>query len=271
MDEAERMDQGAGITAAERPLAGRRVLVTRPEGQADELVRCLEALGAEPVLCSTVRIVPPADFGPMDAAIARLTDYDWVIFTSVNGVRFFFGRLAAAGTGAGALASLHLGAIGPATAEALERQGLRAAFVPQEYVAEAILGEIGDVAGARILLPRADIARKALAEGLRAKGARVDEVVAYQTVAIEDGDQPVPAQKIDVATFTSPSTVRNFVAMLRGQAPAEVLQDAIVACIGPITAAAAQAEGLRVDVVAPEHTVPGLLDALIRYVKESRR
>lgn len=244
-----------------RPLAGQRVLVTRPQEQAADLIERLRDLGAEPVPCATIRVEGPADYGPLDEAIAVVDRYDWVIFTSVNGVRFFGERLAALGCEPARLNAVRLAAIGPATARTLAGLGLRVEFVPGRYVAEAIVEEIGDVAGQRILLPRADIARKALAEGLRDKGAQVDEVTAYRTVA---ADASLPAGKIDIATFTSPSTVRNFVALVEaaGQDPAAYLAPARVACIGPITAQAAEAEGIRVDVVAEEHTVEGLIAAI---------
>jgi uroporphyrinogen-III synthase len=270
-----------GEPANRSRLAGLHVLVTRPEAQSEALLGRLRALGAEPVVCPTIRIEGLADFGPLDEAIGRLSGYDWAIFTSVNGVRFFFERLATLGAGMEALRSpargagmdalrtpaLRLAAIGPATAQALEAQGLQVAFVPSRYVAEAILEEIGPVAGLHILLPRADIARKALADGLRAQGALVDEVSAYRTVAAAGEEPMLPAglaEGVDIATFTSPSTVHGFLALLEaaGRPVGQVLAGAKIACIGPITARAAQEAGLRVDIVAPEHTVEGLLNAI---------
>jgi uroporphyrinogen-III synthase len=270
-----------GEPANRSRLAGRRVLVTRPEAQSEGLLGRLRALGAEPVVCPTIRIEGPADWRPLDEAIGRLSGYDWVIFTSVNGVRFFFERLATLGARMEAQRSLvlgerpealrnsalRLGAIGPATSHALEAQGQQVAFVPSRYVAEAILEEIGLVAGLRILLPRADIARKALADGLRAQGALVDEVTAYRTVSAAGEEPLLPAGLaggVDIATFTSPSTVAGFLALLEaaGRPVAQVLAGARIACIGPITARAAEEAGLRVDIVAEEHTVEGLLNAV---------
>ncbi|HYN87640.1 MAG TPA: uroporphyrinogen-III synthase [Ardenticatenaceae bacterium] len=251
------------------PLAGRRVLVTRPEEQAGAFVRRLREVGAEPVLMPTIRIVPPEEGGGLDAAIERLGQYAWVIFTSVNGVRFFFERLERRGQSATALSQARVAAIGPATAQALTERGVAPHFVPTEYVAEAIVAGIGEVTGQCILLPRADIARKALVEGLQAKGAAVDEVVAYRTApartnagALED-----LTAGIDVATFTSPSTVRNFMALFEGEPPKQILGDAIVACIGPITAQAAREAGYDVDVVAEDYTIDGLLHAIVKYFK----
>ena len=184
---------GGGRTDALKSLARLRVLVTRPQEQAGPLVQQLLALGAEPIICPTIRVVPPASFETLDAAIGRIQSYDWVIFTSVNGVRFFFERMASVGCAPEGLAAARLVAIGPATARSLEERGHRPNLVPGRYLAEAILDEIGDVAGCRILLPRADIARKALADGLVARGAVVDEVAAYSTKSA--------AETLPVSTF----------------------------------------------------------------------
>ncbi|MDQ5851066.1 MAG: uroporphyrinogen-III synthase, partial [Chloroflexota bacterium] len=167
-----------------------------------------------------------------------------------------------------------LAAIGPATADALAGHRLSVDFVPDQYVAESIVDGIGDVRGQRILLPRADIARRALVEGLEARGAEVQEVTAYRTLPANPGDlKSLLGQEpaIDIATFTSPSTVHNFVALLEDGLIQHVLGRAVVACIGPITARAAQAEGLRVDIVATEHTTSGLLQAIVGYVEERER
>src|SRR5690242_9622769 len=165
------MDQG--------PLSGKRIAITRPAAQSRALIAQLQALGAEPLVCPAIAIAPLADYSALDAAIARLAAYDWLIVTSVNGVHTLLARMAEVGVDQGALEQLKIGAIGPATAQALGQYGLRATFMPSAYVAEAILEEIGDVAGQRILLPRADIAREQLASGLRERGAQVDEIAAY--------------------------------------------------------------------------------------------
>jgi len=247
-------------------LADLRVVVTRPEIQAEELCNGLRALGAEPLLFPTIAIVPPEAGGPLDQAIAQLADYDWIIFTSVNGVEQFWARLveirqSSGGNGADELSFQgKVAAIGPATAEALRGRGVQVHLMPAEYRAEAILDEIGDVAGQRILLPRADIARPALADGLRLTGAQVDEVPAYRTIK---GDPPQAAFEalragVDVVTFTSSSTVRNFVSLTQGLD----YGDPLIACIGPVTAATARELGFRVDMVAEEYTVGGMLETL---------
>ena len=260
-------------TAEHGPLAGRRIVVTRPAAQSRELIAQLEALGAEPLVCPAIAIVPPDDYAPLDAAIARLPTYSWLIVTSVNGVHALLGRMDALGVKPAALAHLRIGAIGPATARALERYGLRAEFMPGEYVAEAILAEIGDVAGQRMLLPRADIARAALAIGLREKGAEVDEIAVYRTVPDEGVAalaEHLRAGRADAITFTSSSTVRYTLdgleraGMERGDAAA-LLNGTAIVCIGPITAETARAEGLRVDAEAREFTGAGVVDALVAW------
>lgn len=255
------------------PLAGIRVAVTRPAHQAAALLARLRALGAEPLACPSIAIAPPADPAALDAAIARLGSYSWLIVTSANGVQALLGRMAELGASSMPLRRIAIGAIGPATAEALAEHGLRASFVPGAYVAEAIVDEIGDVAGQRILLPRADIAREALAVGLRAKGAEVDEVAAYRTVpgpGAADLASWLRAGTLGAITFTSSSTVRYLLDGLgahgfdRPTAVAALNRTAVV-CIGPITAATARAEGLRVAAEAREYTESGLLDALVQW------
>jgi uroporphyrinogen III methyltransferase/synthase len=252
-----------------RPLFGLRVLVTRPREKAAHTAAQLRELGADPVIFPTIAIRPPESWEPLDAAIADLRSYDWVIFTSTNGVRFFWKRLEERDSDARALAGTHLAAIGPVTAQELARRGLKADLIPDEYVAEAILDHIGWVDGKKILLPRADLARPVLADGLRAAGAEVDEVTAYRTVPapsdhVEQIRRMLTAGEIDVLTFTSSSTVRNFLAAL--QPLPDLPRSTIVACIGPITARTAEESGLPVHVSAHEHTIEGLLDALVEYM-----
>lgn len=256
-----------------RPLFGRRVLVTRARAQASELVEALRALGAEAVEFPAIQIAPPSDnFAALDRAIARLSMngvapvYDWVVLTSVNGVEMFWSRIRAAGKDARSLGGVRLAAIGPATAAALEARGLVPDVVPGQFVAEALLGAIPNPAGQRFLLPRADIARAALREGLEAAGAEVEEVEAYRTIL----GQPTEAERadliergVDILTFTSSSTVRNFVQQLGPEVARMVAAGALVAAIGPVTAQTAREFGLRVDIEANEHTIPGLVEAIV--------
>jgi uroporphyrinogen III methyltransferase/synthase len=258
-----------------RPLLGKRVLVTRSRKQASILSERLMGLGAEPVEFPVIQIVPPDDYAPLDEAIQRLASYDWVIFTSVNGVKAFIARLKAQDKDIRALAGLKICAIGPATAGEISQYCLNVDYVPEKYVAEAIVEGIGDVEGQRLLLPRADIARKMLAVELAEAGAEVDEVVAYRTVLGDSPDEDVKgmllAGEIDIVTFTSSSTVRNFGIMMGDEDLTEILQRAMVACIGPITAGTARELGIRVDVVAEEYTIEGLVRAIVDEVVEGEK
>ena len=257
-----------------KPLFGKRILVTRSREQASALSERLRELGAEPLEYPAIEIAPPKDMTPLNEAIARLSTYDWLIFTSANGVRAFADRMSEKGVDIEALARPKIAAIGPATAQALQRYGLRVAYMPQVYLAEEIATGIGDVAGQRILLPRAARAPKQLAQALRGKGAAVDEVAAYRTLAVGAPDELkalLENEQIDIVTFTSSSTVRNLVASLQGQALSEVMSRCLVACIGPVTARTAARLGIRVDVVAREHTIPGLVEAILTAVTERGR
>lgn len=255
----------------EQPLSGRRIVVTRAREQADGLVERLRALGADPLVCPAIAFAPAEDTGPLDAALRRLHQYDWLLLTSANGVRAVAERLRALGLDLAATEGLRIGAIGPATAEALAALGVRVDFMPGEYVAEAILAEIGDVAGARILLPRADIAREALAVGLRVKGAIVDEFAAYRTVPGEGAAALAALLRrgdVDAITFTSSSTVRYLLAGIEaaGMRRPEAIQrmsEAAIVCIGPITAATAREEGLQVAAEARAYTADGVVEALV--------
>jgi uroporphyrinogen-III synthase len=257
----------------DRPLNGKHIAVTRAEEQAAGLLARLSALGATTLICPAIAIIPPHDSAALDAAIGRLEQYDWLIVTSANGVRALLDRMAALGRGALDLAQLKIGAIGPATADALAERGLHAGFVPSAYVAESILAEIGDLSGQRVLLPRADIARAALAVGLRAMGATVDEIAAYRTVPGPGARElagVLRAKTLDAITFTSSSTVRYLLDGLEragvGRPEARtLLNETAVVCIGPITAATATEQGLRVDAVAQAYTTEGVVAALVDW------
>lgn len=256
-----------------RLLEGKRIAVTRAEDQSGALIERLRGLGAEALACPTIAIAPPADYGRLDAAIGQLDEYDWLIVTSANGARALLGRMAELGRPGAALARLSIGAIGPATAEALAEHGLRAGFMPASYVAELILEEIGDVAGRRFLLPRADIAREKLPAALRERGALVDDIAAYRTVPGPGARQlaeHLSAHALDAVTFSSSSTVRYLLdgmaaAGIDNAAARELLREVAVVCIGPITAATAREHGLRVDAVARDSTAEGLVATLLEW------
>jgi len=255
-----------------RPLAGLRVLVTRTREQAGRLAEALRAEGAEPVECAVIETAPPLDWGPLDVAIRELRAYQWLVFTSANGVEAFFERLAAAGGDARALAPCQVAAIGPATAAALVRHGVHADRVPPEYVAEAVAEALGPVAGQRVLLARADIARPVLAQRLREAGAQVDDVVAYRTVAPAGLAERLPEllATVEIVTFTSSSTVRHLLEALSPQAR-RALERKAIACIGPITAKTARESGLRPAVVAETYTIEGLVKALVAWRESVKR
>ena len=247
------------------PLFGLRVLVTRSRQQASVLSRLLAAEGAEPVELPTILIEPLDDFSELDAAITRVADYDWTVFTSTNGVDALFSRLRALGRDARALGGVRVGAIGPATAAALADRGVVADFVPDTYTTEAVAKGFSafDMSEARLLLPRADIATDTLSSGLRELGAKVDEVDAYRTVTPPDSGErarELLAGGVDMVTFTSSSTVRNLVGLLDGDV--RLLDGVRVVSIGPVTSATARELGVDVSVEATEHTVAGVVAAV---------
>lgn len=230
------------------------------------MAEALEAEGAEAIIFPTIQIEPIRDNPRLDRAVAHLADYDWMLFTSVNGVSIVFERMAALGRPARVPPGVQVGAIGPATAEALRTRGVQAALVPDEFVAEGLIRQLGDVQGKRLLLPRAAGARPTLPEELERRGATVDEIPVYDTRPASPDAATVErvTRGVDAVTFTSPSTVEQFLALLSDRARV-VLADCVVACIGPVTAAAADRHGIRVDVTAREYTTAGLVDALIQH------
>ena len=249
------------------PLFGMRVLVTRSRQQASVLSRLLAAEGAEPVELPTIQIEPLVDFSLLDAALARLDSIDWVVFTSTNGVNAVFDRLSAAGRDARVLGGVRVGAIGPATASALADHGIVADFVPDTYTAAAVAEGFRrfDLDGARVLLPRADIATDTLASGLRSLGAAIEEVDAYRTVTPEGAaaraHELLGSRTVSTVTFTSSSTVRNLVSLIDGDLA--LLKGMRIVSIGPVTSHTARQLGLEVHVEAMGHTVLGVVAALL--------
>ena len=219
----------------------------------------------------TIRIDPPQSWGPLDAAIRRLDEFQWLIFTSVNGVENFRQRLGTNGVNLGALRRYRVAAIGPATAEALKELGIVPQVVPDEYRAEGLLEHLRAHIrpGERVLLPRAAETRDLLVKELGRLGADVAEVSAYQTVAVREGApvlrRALESGTVDVVTFTSSSTVRHFVAMFAPGEAAALLRTIVVACIGPVTAAAAAELGLATRIMPAEYTIPALARAIIEY------
>ncbi|MDQ1496732.1 MAG: uroporphyrinogen methyltransferase / synthase [Actinomycetota bacterium] len=242
-----------------RPLFGRRVIVTRAREQASGLVERLQELGAATVELPVIEIGEPDDGGAaLREAAARVGKYDWVVFTSANAVVRFFAALGAVGSDTRALGGRRVAAIGPGTADALAGAGVRADLVPERFVAESLLEAFPPGPG-RVLLPRAAVARDALPAGLAERGFTVDVVEAYRTIVGRPSSEALgAAATASAVTFTSSSTVTNYLAVA-GDLPVPP----VVACIGPITADTARAAGLSVDVVAAEHTIDGLVTALV--------
>jgi uroporphyrinogen III methyltransferase/synthase len=252
-----------------RPLFGRRIVVTRSRAQASELAAKLEGLGAEVIEAPAIRIEPAQDATGLRQAVADRTSFDWIVFTSTNGVDAWFATLAAAGLDARALAGRRIAAIGPATADRLAHFGIRADLQPEKFTGAAVAAALAagqDLAGVRILLPRADIAPKELTEALASKGATVREVVAYRTVPdlsnVDAVAQALDAGGVDWLTFTSSSTVKNFVDAVgldRVRA-----SRARIASIGPTTSETLRSYGMEPAVEADPHTLPALIDAIVK-------
>ncbi|HOZ45497.1 MAG TPA: uroporphyrinogen-III C-methyltransferase [Candidatus Hydrogenedentes bacterium] len=255
------------------PLFGRTIAVTRARAQASDLVATLEALGAEVISAPTIRIESLANSEPMRSAVRDIAAVDWIVFTSVNGVDAFFESLAIEGRDVRALAGTRIAAIGPATADRIRERGLIPDLVPETFVAEALLGALDKAdqpfATQTYLLPRADIARIDLADGLRARGAEVVEVAAYRTLSegtLPDGLlERLESDAVDLVTFTSSSTVRNFVDAIPAERRAGALAHVRAASIGPITSQTLDAAGIGIEVTATESTIPGLTAAIVDY------
>jgi uroporphyrinogen-III synthase len=278
------------------PLQGQRILITRTSEQAGTFSEQLKALGATPVEFPTILIVPPEDWEPLDNALKRLCQadwYDWLVFTSANGVRICFGRLQKLGYDTRSLGDVRVAAIGPATALELAKYGVTVDLVPDEYIAEGIafallddarkLGE--SLVRKKVLLARAAEARNTLVTELQQAGASVEVVAAYRTVGVTYEDERgreivrlLEAQQLDILTFTSSSIVRNFMQWLIqfDSDVANALLTSItrhgrpkIACIGPITAQTAREFGLDVHIEAQEYTIAGLIEAIIRNKEKS--
>lgn len=251
-----------------KPLFGKRVLVTRTRRQASKLSEKIEGLGGEAIEYPTIKIVENEDHTDIDKAIGQIEQYKWIIFTSVNGVRFFFDRMQKLSFDIRLLKNAKLCAIGPATAKELSDKGFVIDSIPEEYRAESIIDDLKEKieVGDKILLPRADIARKVLEEELIKLGADVDNIHVYKTIVPKQESRELinlfKDKKIDIVTFTSSSTVKNFCKIL-GTKNLELLKGVTVAAIGPITAETAREIGVKIDIEAEEYTIDGLVDAIV--------
>jgi len=257
-----------------KPLFSRGIVITRPEAQAEELSELLRRKGARVIPFPVIRIAPPETWEELDGAIDRLESYRWIIFTSANGVAFFFRRLRERGRDIRDLKGIRIATIGPATASAVEALGIRVDLVPEEFISEGVVKAFAgeDLRGSRVLLPRAKEARDVIPEGLAAMGATCDIATTYRTVRSDrDASELAPLfddEKVDVITFTSPSTVANFLRIMGPDfhLPAKVR----ITCIGPVTEAAARKAGLPVDILQERYTIPGLVDALVAFFQPAQ-
>ena len=257
-----------------RPLWGKRIAVTRAREQASDLVNRLETLGANCLECPTIKTAPPDDWEPLDIAINTLNHYDWLIFTSVNGVTFFFERLFKKGLDVRALGRIRIATIGPVTSKKLQDYGLRSDIVPKTYRAESIVEAFADhpIKNCNILLPRAKKARPVLPVELTRQGAQVNEVTAYQTLAVADQSEELinalTRHEIDIVTFTSSSTAKNFRQLLPDDQFQNLMHSVQVASIGPITSETATKLGFQISIEAKDFTIYGLCQAILRHYKK---
>jgi len=250
---------------------GKKILITRAREQSAGFADHLHRLGAEVIVFPTIEIAPPLCWDRLDKAIDELKSYDWIIFTSANGVHFFLRRLKERGKEFLLPPSPKVCAIGPATARQLKENGFPVDYIPKEYIAEAILEgfEKMGVRGKRILLARAKIARDVLPKGLRKMGAELDVVEVYRTVKPRGGSRKLrrllEEGEVDVITFTSSSTVNHFVELLKKDNLKRCLKGKVIACIGPVAAQTAKAWEMKVEIQAKEYTIPGLTQAIVRH------
>jgi uroporphyrinogen-III synthase len=273
------MTNSRSLERAKSPLSGLRILVGRARHQASALSSGLRELGAAVIEIPFIEIRKPRSYKPLDSALKNLPDYDWLILTSVNGVEAVWQRLRKLRLTKMQLKHLKVAAIGPATKKAIEKRGIEVNVVPEEYVAESVVESLrNQIAGKRVLLARAKVARDVIPRELRKLGAKIDVVEAYETVIPQSSRTRLRAilkdakRRPDVITFTSSSTVRNFVTLLgtnvwRGRPrprKASSIDGIRLASIGPITSSTLREQGLPVDVEATEYTIPGLIKALVR-------
>jgi uroporphyrinogen-III synthase len=260
-------------SSQQRPLSGKRIIVGRAKRQASALSSGLRQLGATVSEIPFIEIRPPRSYKQLDAALREIREYDWLILTSVNGVQALFARMQKLKMEPGWLAHLRVAAIGPATRKAIEEHGLNVAVVPKEYVAESVVASLcGRVEGRNLLLVRAKVARDVIPNELRQAGAAVTVVEAYQTVAPAASRTRLlaalrsPRRRPDVITFTSSSTVRNFLDLIGPKMAYSGLLDGVtLASIGPVTSGTLRELSLPVGVQAKEYTIPGLIDAIVQH------
>jgi uroporphyrinogen III methyltransferase/synthase len=257
--------------SGEGGVRGKKILITRAREQSGDFAKRLRKLGAKVIEFPTIEVVPPTRWNELDQAIDQLKSYDWILFTSVNGVHFFWQRLKERRKSSHLPPSLKICAIGPATAKKLKEKGVPVHFIPKAFIAESILEGFKkkSINGKKILLARAKKARDILPKGLRKMGTDVDVVEAYRTVRPRSGSKKLKKLlaegKIDIITFTSSSTVNHFTELLKKENLKKLLKGMAIACIGPVTARTAKERGLKVQIQPRQYTIPGLTRAIVEY------
>ncbi|CAG36463.1 uroporphyrinogen-III C-methyltransferase [Desulfotalea psychrophila] len=263
-----------------RPLFGKKIIVTRTREQASELVQELEEQGANCLECATIKISPIKEPKELDNALERLQEFHWILFTSINGVKYFFERLFSKGMDARDLKGCDIAVVGPSTADYLRKYGLNADLFPPVFTGEGLAQALLDqgVEGRNILIPRAQQAREIVPENLRGAGAQVTVAPVYVTKPIAENKKEMRAElesgTVDMVTFTSSSTVTNFIKMLQPESPEELaslLKGVRIAAIGPITAKTVTDNGLQVDVQPENYTIAGMLDAIVESYSSEKK
>ncbi len=259
------------------PLINKRVLITRPQNQAEEFVHLLRSKGAETIIFPTIQIIPPQSWDKVDEAISKIEVYDMIIFTSVNGVKFFFQRFKDKGENFKRLKNIRICAIGPKTAAQVEKFHFQVSIIPKEFCAESIVAVLGKkgMEGKRFLLPRAEKAREVIPEEIKKSGGCIDVVSVYRISKAEGDVDKVKKlfqdRAIDIVTFTSSSTVMNFVELFKGDNITDLLKGCIAACIGPVTAKTAEVFGIKSHIIAREYTIEGLTNAILEYFSQPKK
>ncbi len=260
-----------------KPLFGKRIVVTRSRDQASVFAEKLIDRGATTIEFPTIDVVPPSSWDELDAAIREIESYSWVIFTSANAIRFFMERLKGLNKDLRLLKGVNICVVGPKTAEALESYGLKPDLIPSEFKAEGVLAALGGAAvkGRRFLIPRAKVARELIPDKLREKGAVVTVATAYENIRpAADADRArklFEDKKIAAVTFTSSSTVHNFVEILGQKEYKTLMEGVAVACIGPVTAKTAGEYGMKTDIMPQDYTIPALVDAMVAFYTKNRK
>ncbi|MCP3899070.1 MAG: uroporphyrinogen-III synthase, partial [Desulfobacteraceae bacterium] len=252
---------------------GKKIVVTRAREQASDLVALLRKNGADCIEIPTIKINPPEDIQPLITSIDKIDSFDWVIFTSVNGVKFFFDTLYSQNKDVRVLGHLKFACIGPVTKEKLREHGIISDVLPETYKAESVVKAFSDknIKDKKILIPRAKEARAVIPVELKKMGAHIEEVTAYETTLVDNDKESLVTKLendgIDIVTFTSSSTVTNFAELIPSEKFKKLTQNLTTACIGPITEKTTETLGFSTDIVATEYTIPGLVESILKYVK----